>query len=235
METKVCSKCKISKYINEFGKHPQTKDGLQCRCKECRKLDKKEEYKKNKKHINDKTKKYREINREKLIEYSRNYYRDNKETLLDNKKEYYQKNKEKIYSKLVIYNKKNKKKVNLYKNQYNKEKKKSSTLYKLKIIMRDRLNKYFKYSTLNKNNTTIKIIGCSPEFLKEHLENQFIDGMSWDNHGLYGWHIDHIIPLSSAKTEDELYKLCHYTNLQPLWAKDNLKKSNKLDYLLENK
>ena len=49
---------------------------------------------------------------------------------------------------------------------------------------------------------------------------------SWDNYGK--WHIDHIIPLSSANNEDEVYKLCHHTNLQPLWAEDNLRKSNKI-------
>ena len=52
--------------------------------------------------------------------------------------------------------------------------------------------------------------------------------MSWDNYGLHGWHIDHIIPISSAKTEEELYKLFYYTNLQPLWAIDNIKKGNKI-------
>jgi hypothetical protein len=81
---------------------------------------------------------------------------------------------------------------------------------------------------LIKNKTYNDIIGCSPEFLKEYLENQFAEGMSWDNHGQYSWHIDHIIPLSSAKTDEEIYKLCHYTNLQPLWAEDNLRKSNKI-------
>ena len=81
---------------------------------------------------------------------------------------------------------------------------------------------------MSKRNKTFHIVGCPPEYLKEHLETQFVDGMSWNNYGRYGWHIDHIIPLSSAKTEDELYKLCHYTNLQPLWAEDNLKKSNKI-------
>jgi hypothetical protein len=75
------------------------------------------------------------------------------------------------------------------------------------------------------------MIGCVPKQLKIHIENQFTDNMSWDNYGLFGWHIDHIVPLSSAKTEEDLYKLCHYTNLQPLWAKDNWSKSNKLDYL----
>jgi len=52
--------------------------------------------------------------------------------------------------------------------------------------------------------------------------------MSWENYGRNGWHVDHIIPLSSAKTEEEIYKLCHYTNLQPLWEVDNIKKGNKI-------
>ena len=77
-------------------------------------------------------------------------------------------------------------------------------------------------------NKTFEIIGCSKEFLKEHLEKQFTDGMTWENYGFYGWHIDHIIPLSSGKNEDEIYKLCHYTNLQPLWWFDNLSKGSKI-------
>ena len=79
----------------------------------------------------------------------------------------------------------------------------------------------------SKRGSTIKLLGIDIMGLKSYLESKFIDGMSWENYGLYGWHIDHIIPLSSAKTEDEFYKLCHYTNLQPLWAKDNWKKGNK--------
>jgi hypothetical protein len=79
---------------------------------------------------------------------------------------------------------------------------------------------------ISKTNKTFEIVGCTPEFLKEHLEKQFVDGMTWENRG--EWHIDHKIPLSSAKTEEELYKLCHYTNLQPLWAEENLKKGNKI-------
>ena len=79
-----------------------------------------------------------------------------------------------------------------------------------------------------KNNSSLKLIGITPIELKEHLEKQFTQDMSWDNYGFYGWHIDHIIPLSSAKTEEDIYKLCHYSNLQPLWAEDNFKKSNKI-------
>jgi hypothetical protein len=71
-------------------------------------------------------------------------------------------------------------------------------------------------------------VGCSWEALAAHLEAQFSEGMSWDNHGLEGWHIDHIIPLASAKTYEGLIPLLHYTNLQPLWAKENLKKGDRV-------
>jgi len=80
---------------------------------------------------------------------------------------------------------------------------------------------------MRKTNKTFNIIGCTPEFLKEYIENQFTEGMTWENHGQFGWHIDHIIPLSSVKTEEELYPLFHYTNLQPLWWLDNIKKGTK--------
>jgi hypothetical protein len=74
----------------------------------------------------------------------------------------------------------------------------------------------------------LEIVGLSSEELKIYIESKFLEGMTWENYGLHGWHIDHIIPLSSVKTEDEIIKLCHYTNLQPLWAKDNLSKHNKI-------
>jgi len=92
--------------------------------------------------------------------------------------------------------------------------------------MRARIWKYVTLLNITKKNRTFDIVGCTPQELKEHLEKQFIEGMTWENRN--EWHIDHIIPLSSAKTEEELYKLCHYTNLQPLWAVDNMKKSNKI-------
>jgi len=61
----------------------------------------------------------------------------------------------------------------------------------------------------------------------KYIENKFTIGMTWENYGRGGWEIDHIIPISSAKTKEDVLKLCHYTNLQPLWWRDNLKKSNK--------
>jgi hypothetical protein len=99
---------------------------------------------------------------------------------------------------------------------------------KMADSVRRRIKKYLKLKNLTKNNKTFDIIGCTPTELKVYLESLFTTGMSWDNYGLYGWHIDHKKPLSSAKTEEELLTLCHFTNLQPLWAKDNLTKSSKI-------
>ena len=92
--------------------------------------------------------------------------------------------------------------------------------------MRSRLRNLYNKKNWLKTNKTLDLVGCSVEFLREHLERQFKDGMSWDNCG--SWHIDHIIPLSSANNSEEMNKLCHYSNLQPLWAYDNLRKGNKI-------
>jgi hypothetical protein len=116
----------------------------------------------------------------------------------------------------------NKNKRREYKNNYSTQRLKTDILFKLKRNIRIRINKFLK----NKKDNSSDIVGCSYLCLKEHLQQNFKDNMSWDNYG--EWHIDHIIPLSSAKTEEEIYVLCHYTNLQPLWAEDNLKKSNKI-------
>ena len=101
--------------------------------------------------------------------------------------------------------------------------------FKLAIAMRNRLRSYLRTKGLNKNNETMELVGCSKKFLREHLEKQFKPGMNWSNHSLRGWHIDHIRPLSKFDFThpEELKKACHYSNLQPLWSKENLKKFNK--------
>jgi hypothetical protein len=77
-----------------------------------------------------------------------------------------------------------------------------------------------------KHKSILKYIGCSIEDLRKHLESQFIHGMSWENRGFHGWHIDHIKPLADFDLTDEkqLYIVCNYKNLQPMWKNDNLKK-----------
>ncbi len=110
--------------------------------------------------------------------------------------------------------------------------KKMSNLYKnnlkhrLGLLMRNRIKQILKNKNISKKNKTLIFLGCSPEELKLHIERQFKPGMTWENWKKAGWHIDHKIPLSLSKNEEDLKKLCHYTNLQPLWALDNLKKSD---------
>lgn len=98
-------------------------------------------------------------------------------------------------------------------------------MFAVKKNIRGRLQKCLKKKYWLKRSKFAEYIGCTQNELKVHLESKFTEGMSWNNYGK--WHIDHIQCMDSAKTEEEMLKLCHYTNLQPLWALDNIKKSNK--------
>lgn len=113
-------------------------------------------------------------------------------------------------------------------NEYHRTKRKTDINYKLRYYIRTRINKVIKrHSRLG---SAIKDSGCSVDFLKTYIESKFTVGMNWTNWGNNGWHLDHIIPLCSFNLEnrEEFLKAVHYTNLQPLWAKDNLRKGAKL-------
>jgi hypothetical protein len=219
MEKKICSKCKIEKDVCNFGILKSSKDGYRNICKECRKNEKD----KNKEYYLNKSKEWRLNNQNNVKEYNKKYFNKNREKLKILWKEYRKKNKSSMLVKKKEYIDRNRDILNLK----TKERLTNDPVFKLIKYSRNRIRQYLKTKDINKSNTTLNIIGCSPEFLKEHIEKQFTEGMSWDLMGKH-IHIDHIIPLSSAKTEEEIYKLCHYTNLQPLWAEDNLKKSNKI-------
>ena len=92
-------------------------------------------------------------------------------------------------------------------------------------IMRQCVRKSFKRNGYTKKSRAHIILGTDWSVVKLHMESLFKEGMTWNNHG--EWHIDHIIPISSGKTEYEGVKLCNYSNLQPLWAEENLLKSDK--------
>ena len=205
METKICSRCNIEKELKYFNKMSKVKCGVRSYCKECQSIE---------------SKKYRINNKEKIKEYNTKWNEENQEYYKKYFEEYNKLNYEKEKERKLKWSRDNKE----YSNNYQKQRKKEDILFRLKTNIRTSVNRYLKYRSKH----TFEIVGCSPQFLKEHLESQFIDGMTWENRS--EWHIDHIIPLSSAKTEDEVYMLCHYKNLQPLWAEDNLKKSNKILY-----
>ena len=128
----------------------------------------------------------------------------------------------KAYQKVWRENNKDKK------NLYFKNKKKTDIQYKLSCNLRSRLNTAF--NSNYKDGSAVRDLGCTIDELKTYLESKFQPGMTWDNWTTDGWHIDHIKPLSSFDLTDrkQLLEACHYTNLQPLWAKDNIIKSDKL-------
>ena len=209
MNVKICGRCKIEQSIEFFGKDKRTKTGYRSTCNDCRKIE---------------SKQYRENNRERRSQTLKDYYENNKEKELLRFKKYREDNKEKRTETVQKSYNKNKDKTN----ERNTLRRKTDPVYKLKKIVRDRVLTFLKSNNMTKNHPTFELVGCTPQQLKEYLEKQFRDGMTWGNHGKYGWHIDHIIPLSSATTEEELYKLCHYLNLQPLWAEENLSKGAKV-------
>lgn len=161
-------------------------------------------------------KKYQEKNKDKI-----------KSIKIISSKEYRKNNKDKISKSKKTYVKNNIIKHRKYQNGYIKKRIISDPLFKLSRRVRTMINDGFKSNNTIKNEKTIEILGCSFIEFKKHLEANFISWMNWNNHGLYngelnyGWDIDHIIPLSSATSKEELIKLCHYTNLQPLCSKVN--------------
>jgi len=230
---KVCKKCNVEKELTEFTKDSKSKDKLRNNCRECRKKDSLIYYHENKQWLKIKSKEWEEKNkdvlkqkkkiyRENNKEYAKKYRLNNKDKAKEYAKEYYKNNKDrkKIHDEKYRLNNKHKK------NEYSKKRKLIDPLYKLRCDTRNLIGCSIRRNGYTKKSRTFEILGCSFEEFKIHLENKFVEGMSWDNRSK--WHIDHIIPVSSAKTEEEIIKLNYYTNLQPLWAKDNLKKSNKI-------
>lgn len=185
-------------------------------------------------------KKYYLKNKQKIKQRSKLYYKLYKDILLKQMKEYSKLNKDKIKiykhnyfqinkKKLLCLNKKwklsNRERLNKLVRIYSKEKRKSDINFKIRHYLSARIYKGLKgYS---KSESTMKLLGCSIDFLKQHLKSKFTKGMSFSNYGK--WHIDHIKPCASfdLSKPEEQRKCFHYINLQPLWAKDNLIKGAK--------
>lgn len=149
--------------------------------------------------------------------------RENKEITNATNRRSKKNNKDKIIKYNSDYQKKNRDRIN----EKIRSRHKNDILFKLSRNVRTRMGMFLKTKNYTKGkNNTKDIIGCTPQELRDFIEKKFKDGMSWDNRN--EWHIDHIIPLSSAKTQEEVLRLCHYTNLQPLWVRENLQKSNKI-------
>lgn len=152
-----------------------------------------------------------------------------KECEKERMKEYRQKFPEKRKETKDKWNRNNPEKKKELKKAHHKRRLKKDTFYKFTVNMRNNLTERMKKKKFgSKDSSFYRIIGLTPPELREHIEKQFKEGMTWENHGWETWHLDHIIPLSCAKNKEEYYKLWHYTNLQPLWKEENESKGNKV-------
>jgi hypothetical protein len=230
--TKVCTKCRTERSIEEFNNWSRGKDGKFHQCKIC---------------CYERYKNYRKNNRSKLLLYGKNYYKtyykNNKESVIASHKKDYEQNKEKWKLTRKKYYEENKSRllkiqkerlkdpvvrVNRLKRSAIREKErcKEDINFKLKKYLRTRVWNALKGRVKSKR--TRELLGATIEIIKDHLQSKFVEGMSWENYGK--WHVDHIIPCDSfdLSIEENQKKCFHYTNLQPLWAIDNILKSNKL-------
>jgi len=168
----------------------------------------------------EKIKAYYELN---IKEQRRSYYEANKEHFEAQSKTYYEANKERR----KILNKKYREENKEVLSSRHRERCAADSLYKLIHSLRSNSTRAFKRIGINKPVKTETLLGCSWQEAKEHMEKLFQPSMTWANHG--AWHIDHKVPIASATTIEEAIALNHISNLQPLWALDNLVKSAKQD------
>lgn len=170
---------------------------------------------------------YRLQHRVAINQYSKQYYLDHRTTVLTQNKEWGKLHKhEKARTARCRYH------LNLETSreiarESRRKRKLRDPIFKLTDNLRSRLNSALKTKNWKKNTHFSAYIGCTLLELQIYIQNQFQPGMTWTNHTRNGWHVDHIVPLASASAPRELYRLCHYTNLQPLWALDNLQKGKK--------
>ena len=208
MKIKICSKCKLEKPIEEFAKDRARKDGLYPSCDTCRRKAT---------GIAGSTRRHK-LSPDERKKKQTDYYSDRKFHILEQQKLYRAAHKD-------ILNAANKNWYATSGKEYYAERYVNDLSYRLARVLRARL--YTAIKNNQKVGSAVRDLGCSLDEFKIYMAALFLPGMSWDNWTKDGWHIDHIVPLSSAKTPQELIVLCHYSNLQPLWAHDNLVKGSK--------
>ena len=176
-------------------------------------------------------KKRREDKKEKLKVYYKIWYENNREILKEKAIIYRHKKKEEIYKREKSWRDNNKDKLQQYRKTQGLRKIRSiNPVIKFKNNIKTLIYLSFKRNN-NKYKKSLRseeILGCSIDFFREYILSKCPENTRLEDFGQYGYHIDHILPISIAETEEDIIKLCHYTNLQPLWWKDNLRKSNKI-------
>jgi hypothetical protein len=219
---KTCTKCGQKKALSDFNSDRSNADGKYQWCKTCWR----EHYAANRERILSQQSAYRAANHEKEQARHAAYYEANREKVAARKAAYQVKNREKRSVYYAAYNAANRKKITAYNTEYSRVRRKTDPAYALTLRLRCRL-----LAVLGgkwKSASTLKLLGCTIDELKNHLASKFPEGMSFENRNL--WHVDHIRPCASFDlTDPEQQRVCfHWTNLQPLWASDNLRKGAKI-------
>lgn len=207
----------------------------------------KEYREKNKERKKATDKAYREANKEQLSAKKKLYREENKAAISERRKKKYRENSEEIKAKArerrlrdpEAYRKQhnasqkkwraqNKDRVRAIYRRHMNKKRREDVIFNLKCLCRERIAHALRKTSTRKSKRTIDLLGCSAAELAAHLESMFLPGMTWGNRGINGWHIDHIIPLAKFDLRDTEQQAVafHYTNLQPLWAKDNRMKGD---------
>jgi hypothetical protein len=200
--------------------------------RERQKIAYKKHYEANKEKIQAAHGDYNELNKDKIKKQRQEYYQRNKSKILDYNKSWRETNKDNLKEKQKIYGKEYYEANKEKQFKYQKNRKKTDIQFKLSCAIRSRL--YTSIKDKCKVGSAVKDLGCSVDELIIYLESKFQEGMSWDNWKHDGWHIDHIKPLASFDLTDrnQFLEACNYTNLQPLWAKDNFSKGDSYPFLL---
>jgi len=223
METKICNKCGKEKLLSDFHKDKNYKGGHKSTCKECIKIKSRERYVKKRDILAEKSKIYYINNIDKRKEYGKKWRIKNDAIIKQKKRYYYENNKEKRKKKQKEWKINNRQKRIETDKKYRKKRLEEDYLFKLKERTRYILYISFKNKKYSKKSKSQEILGCSWDFFKSYIEAQFDESMSWDNYGSY-WHIDHIIPMKEANTEEDVMRLNYYTNLRPLEGIENIVK-----------
>jgi hypothetical protein len=224
---KTCTLCKTEKPLTEYPPRKSTKDGLHFWCRPCFTAKKSEDYQRNREKRLAQMAEYRAANPEKVSAAKKAAYAKKPEHYSAKHKERYAERPDFFRQKTKEWKAVNSERRAKTESEYRKRRYRQDPIYALETLCRARILMAFSAKRIRKESPTAKMIGCSYVELRAHLERQFSPGMSWGNRGTE-WHIDHRIPLASASTAEEIEALCHFSNLQPLWAEDNYAKGAKM-------
>ena len=221
---KKCTKCGEVKSLDNFGRHKGHNDGKRSHCKLCIKNHNKEYYLQNKEQISLQGYKYRKENKGKIKGFHKEYYKNNKDKLKNRSRKYYNGNKGKVLEYQKQYGKNNRDTINIWNRKYKKSRKTTDPLYKLKYNISTNIRTALTKKGYTKKTKTYNILKCNYDFFMEWLNGLASNGHTY---GIGELHLDHVIPISLAETEDEAILLSHYSNYQLLSADENLAKSNR--------